>query len=429
MGHEFNSKDTSEKYLANAATCADPATYYYKCTRCDAKGNKAYTNGEALGHDFGEYKITTPASCIDTGLKTRACTRCSAFETEVIEKNENNHVGGTETKTEKEATCTETGIEKIYCKSCNAVLETKTLEATDHNFSSKTQTEEYLKAEATCISGKIYYYKCTKCSEKGTETYTAGDALGHTYGEPTFTWSEDLTSATATFKCTSNDDTKTINAVITTEIIKEATCEEEGEIKYTATVKLNGNEYTENRTKEIPASGHEYTEQLTTSTYLASEATCTAPATYYYKCERCTDKGETTYEYGEALDHEFTEVIEDEEHLVSEATCTTPAIYYYDCIRCDVIGTLTYESGDALEHNWNDENPRVCIDCGKVGTETNLVFNQPYRIIEEDGIVDFVFHEDGSYELWIMDFEGYVEPEGSLVYSGDEIIFSNNGQL
>ncbi len=48
-----------------------------------------------------------------------------------------------------------------------------------HHFASKTTTADYLASAADCTHEETYYYKCTRCTEKGTETYTNGSSLGH----------------------------------------------------------------------------------------------------------------------------------------------------------------------------------------------------------------------------------------------------------
>ena len=39
---------------------------------------------EALGHEFGEWKVTKEPTATEEGSKERACTRCDEKETEVI---------------------------------------------------------------------------------------------------------------------------------------------------------------------------------------------------------------------------------------------------------------------------------------------------------------------------------------------------------
>ncbi len=51
---------------------------------------------------------------------------------------------------------------------------------------------------------------------------------------------------------------------------------------------------------------HSFTEQKVEQQYLASEATCTEAAKYYYSCA-CGEKGSSTFENGIALGHDFGE--------------------------------------------------------------------------------------------------------------------------
>ena len=80
---------------------------------------------------------------------------------------------------------------------------------------------------------------------KNLKKITVSVAKGHTYGEPTWTWSDDHSTAKATFTCTDGDDTQTVDAVI----IKTETMEK---TVYTAEVSFNGKTYTD--TKEIEQS-------------------------------------------------------------------------------------------------------------------------------------------------------------------------------
>ena len=72
-----------------------------------------------------------------------------------------------------------------YNKDARQKVTTKTITVTKeciHDYSSKTATSAYLKSTATCTSAAVYYYKCANCSEKSTDTYKYGSALGHTGG-------------------------------------------------------------------------------------------------------------------------------------------------------------------------------------------------------------------------------------------------------
>ncbi len=65
----------------------------------------------------------------------------------------------------------------------------------------------------------------------------------HTYGDPVWNWSEDNTSATATFTCTDSrcNHQETVNATIASET-------KDGVVTYTATAEIDGNTYTDIKT-------------------------------------------------------------------------------------------------------------------------------------------------------------------------------------
>jgi len=51
--HTFDQRVATSDYLATAATCTEPATYYYSCT-CGEKGTETFEDGTALGHTFAQ---------------------------------------------------------------------------------------------------------------------------------------------------------------------------------------------------------------------------------------------------------------------------------------------------------------------------------------------------------------------------------------
>ena len=78
------------------------------------------------------------------------------------------------------------------------------------------------------------------------------DALKHAYGEPKFTWTG-FDKAKAEFVC-KNDEThkETVDCTITSEITKKATTKETGIKTYTAVAKLEGKDYKDTKTEDIP---------------------------------------------------------------------------------------------------------------------------------------------------------------------------------
>lgn len=110
----------------------------------------------------------------------------------------------------------------------------------------------------------------------------------------------------------------------------------------------------------VPAtiSLHKFDGMNTDSEYLASEATCTNRATYFYSCA-CGKKGTETFESGNLLEHTYNQKNTDAMYLASEATCTAKATYYYSC-ECGEKGTETFEYGGLGKHNFVDGYCTVC---------------------------------------------------------------------
>ncbi len=77
-----------------------------------------------------------------------------------------------------------------------------------HTFDQRVATSDYLASAANCTEPAKYYYSCT-CGEKGTETFTDGAALGHTYAQ---TWSHDETNHWHAATCEHTDLKKDVAA-------------------------------------------------------------------------------------------------------------------------------------------------------------------------------------------------------------------------
>ena len=84
-----------------------------------------------------------------------------------------------------------------------------------HEYSAQVTTDAYLKEEANCGSKAKYYYSCS-CGEKGTETFESGETTAHLWKDPSYVWSADNLTCTATTVCYNDSDhvlTETVNVV------------------------------------------------------------------------------------------------------------------------------------------------------------------------------------------------------------------------
>lgn len=111
------------------------------------------------------------------------------------------------------ATCTGSGYSSYYTCSCDAANHTLNSSGNEistyiaplgHNFTSQSTTSTYLRSAANCTSAATYYYKCSRCTEKGSSYYTYGSALGHSFSsEKLYSESRQLrTAATCTAAAT-----------------------------------------------------------------------------------------------------------------------------------------------------------------------------------------------------------------------------------
>lgn len=150
-----------------------------------------------------------------------------------------------------------------------------------HSFTEQAVKDEYLSTAADCTNKAKYFYSCS-CGEKGSGTFEYGSPLGHSLSE----W----------------------------KIQKEATETEKG-LK-TRNCTRNGCNYSESENIPMLSHTHNFNVESATDKYLATAATCTEKAKYYYSCS-CGEKGSETFEYGEALNHSFTNYVSD-----NNATCT-----------------------------------------------------------------------------------------------------------
>ena len=160
--HSYTAETVDEKYLKTEADCDNAAVYYKSCSGCgatskDTEAEATFTSGDPLGHDWGDWVSN------GDGTHTRACKH-NAAHTET-----NDCHGG-------EATCQK----KAICDDCHAEYG----ELGDHLYIARVEDQKYLKAEATCAHGTLYYYSCSVCgaSSEGTEydiPFEVGDRLGH----------------------------------------------------------------------------------------------------------------------------------------------------------------------------------------------------------------------------------------------------------
>ena len=252
------------------ATCTEPGTVIYTATVSaedsldgELHTDKKTVSGTALGHDWGEITYTW-SSDNKTVTAKRVCKRDESHVEE-------------ETVSASYKVNTEPGCE-------TAGAGTWTSDAFKNEaFEVQTKTEEIpalghdlVKTDAkaaTCTeNGNSAYWTCSRCGkffsdEEGKNEITEGSwvipATGHKYGEPTYSWKEDLSECTASMVC-ENDKTHVVTETVktTSAVTKKPTCEEKGETTYTAAFANKAFTAQTKTVANIGALGHDWGEPV-----------------------------------------------------------------------------------------------------------------------------------------------------------------------
>ena len=292
--HVYDQEVATAEHLKTAATCTAAAVYYKSCT-CGENGTETFTSGSALGHDYTKkvenntYLKTAASNCTEYNVYWYACSRCDA-----------------NAKDDAEAT------DKYYTSTT----------AGNHSFTEKIEdAAHYVAGTGTdCQSVKQYYYDCAYCDLMGTATWDSTTYGAHTEGTE---WKFDENNHWHI--CT------VAGCGVVIESSEEAhTPDHTGHATEEYAIKCTKCGYV---IEAQLGHTHVFNKEVATDAYKASDATCTAKATYYKSCA-CGEKGTATFEYGELADHNWT-----------PATCTAPKT----CSVCHAT------EGDPLGHTEGTE--------------------------------------------------------------------------
>lgn len=150
-----------------------------------------------------------------------------------------------------------------------------------------------------------------------------------------------------------------------------ATCTEAGTATYTCT--KCGDSYT------VPAAatGHSFTTKASSSK--ATDATCTAAATYYVQCDNCDAVSDSvTVPVGDANGHAPAAAVE--ENRV-EATCTAAGSYdeVVYCSACKAEISRTQKTIDKLPHDFGHNLEYCANGCGTKNPNYVPPYNPPHK--------------------------------------------------
>lgn len=256
-------------------------------------------------------KITTEPTCTEKGVKTFTCTVCQNTKTEDVAPK--GHDYAEEWTTDIAPTCEKTGSQSRHCKVCGDRTEEKSIPALGHIWKDK--------GDGTAA-----------CTREGC------DAV-HTH-----VWDNG-------------------------QVTKEATCEEDGTMRFQCTYEKNCDAV---KTEKINKLGHDY--QIANT----DAPTCTKAGILYYKCSRCESTKTQEDTSNPALGHDYQLTDTD------APTCTKAGVLHYKCSRCESTKTQEDTSNPELGHDYqltSTDAPTCtkagvlyykCSRCGSTKTEEDL---------------------------------------------------------
>lgn len=348
LGHEWgNAKITQEQ------SCENPEITTYTCTHSLCGRKKQVETKPALGHTWDEGKVTKEATCSETGVKTYTCTRCGGTKNEEIPKTKHDY----EEHVETPATCTSRGVSYYVCKNCGLTTSKKQTPATGH-----IHTEVRNKKDATYTddgyTGDTYCKDCGKKRETGTVIPKLVEKE-HDYGEWVLDQAPTCKKYGVRHRICKNCGDREVDVLDKVDhswklvSTTPATCTI-GEIQH---YKCSVCGETKDVTLSNPLGEHSWDNGKVTK-----EATCTEDGEKTYTCTVCNT---TKTEVIPATGHQHKEV-----RNAKKATCTedgyTGDTYCKDCGQLISKGAVVKATG----HSWNSGKVTEAATCKKEGTKT-----------------------------------------------------------
>ena len=298
----------------NGATCENPATTVYSCKNKGCLYKKYVETAPALGHEWGNAKITQEQSCENPEITTYTCTHSLCGRKKQVETKPALGHTWDEGKVTKEATCSETGVKTYTCSRCGGT-KTEEIPKTKHDY------EEHVETPATCTSRGVSYYVCKNCGLTTSKKQTP--ATGHIHTEV-----RNKKDATYT------DDGYT----------GDTYCKDCGKKLETGTM-----------IPKLVEKEHDYGEWV-----LDQAPTCKKYGVRHRICKNCGDR---EVDVLDKVDHSWELV------STTPATCTIGEIQHYKCSVCGETKDVTL-SNPLGEHSWDNGKVTKEATCTEDGEKT-----------------------------------------------------------
>ena len=265
-----------------------------------------------------EYTVDKEPTCIETGVKSRHCTKCNATTDEIVIETVDYHTWANDYTVDKEPTCTEKGQKSIHCSICDVIKEDsiEEIEMIDHDWDNTYTVDKF----GSCTEDEQTSIHCKVCNAIKEDSITIKKATGHK-------WDSGVT-------------------------IKEATCTEDGKIKYTCEV------CSETNIKTIEGK-HTWNKEYT----IDEEPTCITSGRKSIYCSVCGDVDKDSIVILPATGHDYGDW-----EVIEEPTTESEGTQRKVCKTCgsDVIETIPQITGE-WKHNSRGMNMQMEVIQRAVG--------------------------------------------------------------
>ncbi len=380
------------------ATCDADGYQAILCKYCDAELSTETIAKRA--HVYRDNGVQTASTCSATGIMNTICTNaetgthaaCAHESTRVIAINPDAHNAEEEYIQTKAPTCSAVGEEKLYCEYCNAVLNTRDVAIVED--AHKAETFYTVIEKATCEADGYKAILCEYCdTELSTETIakrahdykdngvqTAATCKAEGVMNTICQNAETDTHAACTHESTRvipvNPDAHKAETFYT--VKQKATCEADG---YKAILC----EYcdAELSTETIAKRAHDYKDNG-----VQTAATCTTKGVMNTICQNAETDTHA------ACTHESTREIpvdanahkwETTYTVDVKASCDAPGSKSYHCERCDETNAESVVEIAQRTHNLVDTTvitESTCITYGTMGQKCDHVASDEYGACE-----------------------------------------------
>lgn len=318
---------------------------------------------------FGEWEIIREPTCEESGIKRRICIEDpSIYEAEGIPALGHDYVLGgwnwsqDHTSAWVDVVCTR---DSSHARTVDAFVREEITEG-----GCDTGGVRIVKAAAG-IGDKVF-------EDQYQESF---EAEGHAYGLPEYSWAEDRSSVTAEMYCRKCGDVIKETAAASYEVVKEPTCSEAGEGRYTAVFE-NPAFMSQVRTVYIDPTGHDFGEWRV------------------MQGADCRHEGVETRVCSHSIDHEETRVIPRQKHTYGEW-------YVEQEAGADTDGLMK----------------RRCEFCSKEETKVIPALNHVHELVKAEAAEPYC-DEEGNIEYWVCEHDGmkFADAEGTIQLQDEEVI-------